>query len=126
MRLLAEVLREPSFPENEFEQLKQSSLARAEQMRSDPMPLAQLTIRSHLSQYPAGDVRHVSLPEEEIAEIKATTLDDVKKFYKDFLGASTAELSLVGDFDAGEMKKLATELFGDWKSLQVCSGTVYL
>ena len=61
MRLLAEVLREPSFPENEFEQLKQSSLARAEQMRSDPMPLAQLTVRSHLSQYPAGDVRHVSL-----------------------------------------------------------------
>ncbi len=116
MRLLAEVLREPNFPDNEFEQLKQSSLARAEQMRSDPTPLAQLTLRSHLSQYPAGDVRHVSLPDEEIADTKATTLEDVKKFYKDFLGASTAELSLVGDFDAGEMKQLATELFGDWKS----------
>ena len=39
LRILAEVLREPSFPDNEFEQLKQSSLSRAEQMRSDPMPL---------------------------------------------------------------------------------------
>ena len=53
---------------------------------------------------------------KRIAEIKSTTLDDIRKFYKDFLGASTAELSLVGDFDSGEMKQLATELFGDWKS----------
>jgi zinc protease len=116
MRLLAEVLREPSFPDTEFEQLKQSSLSRAEQMRSDPMPLAQLTIRNHLSQYPSGDVRHVSLPEEEIVEIKATTLDDVKKFYREFLGASTAELSMVGDFNPAEMTKLTADLFGDWKS----------
>ncbi len=36
MRLLAEVLRQPSFPASEFEQLKQERLAGIEQQRSEP------------------------------------------------------------------------------------------
>jgi zinc protease len=48
--------------------------------------------------------------------MKATTLDDVKKFYSDVYGASNAELTVVGDFDAEEIKTLAGKLFGDWKS----------
>ena len=47
---------------------------------------------------------------------KKLTLADVKKFYADFYGASNAELAVVGDFDAAEVQKLATELFGSWKS----------
>jgi zinc protease len=48
--------------------------------------------------------------------LKAVTLAGVKKFYADFYGASNAELAVVGDFDVAEVQKLATELFGDWKS----------
>ena len=48
--------------------------------------------------------------------MKATTLEDVRKFYADFYGASNAYISMVGDFDPAEMTKLATELFGNWKS----------
>ena len=54
--------------------------------------------------------------DEEIDNYKKLTLDDVKKFYADFYGASNAELAIVGDFDAAEVQKLATELFGAWKS----------
>jgi zinc protease len=38
-------------------------------------------------------------PDEEIEELKAVNIADVKAFYKDFYGASNAELSVVGDFD---------------------------
>ena len=114
--LLAEILREPSYPDNEFEQIKQSSLVGAERALRDPQALAQATIRQHLSLYPLGDIRRPRLPSEDIEEIKATSLDDVKKFYADVYGASNAELAVVGDFDPEEMKKLATSLFGDWKS----------
>jgi zinc protease len=116
LRLLAEILREPAYPENEFDQLKQSSLAAAEQRLRDPQPLANAIMRQHIAPYGKGDPRRNSTPEEDIEETKATTLADVKKFYGDFFGASNAELSLVGDFDNAEMKKLASELFGDWKS----------
>jgi zinc protease len=58
----------------------------------------------------------VSTIEESIADVKAVTLDDAKKFYADFYGASNGEFSVVGDFDAPEISKLASELFGSWKS----------
>ncbi len=57
-------------------------------------------------------------PDESIAELKKVTLDDAKKFYADFYGASNGELAVVGDFDAAEVEKLAGELFGNWKSPQ--------
>jgi zinc protease len=78
--------------------------------------LGQLELQRHLRPYPKGDVRYVSTIEESIADVKAVTLDDAKKFYTDFYGASNGEFSVVGDFDAPEISKLASELFGSWKS----------
>ena len=116
MRLVAEVLREPSFPASEFEQLKQEQLAALEQQKSDPQTIAVNNFNRHLSPYPKGHVRYVPTLDEQVAEINAATLDDVKKFYKDFYGASTGQVSVVGDFDDKAMTALVRELFGDWKS----------
>src|SRR5205085_1452427 len=69
-----------------------------------------------LSPYPKGDVRYVTTSDEDVAEISATTLDQVKQFYQDFYGASNGTLTVVGDFDKDEIAKLATDLFGNWKS----------
>ena len=69
-----------------------------------------------MNPYPKGDVRYVPTPDESIEDYKAATSEDVKKFHADFYGASRAELAIVGDFDAGEVRTLATALFGDWKS----------
>jgi zinc protease len=48
--------------------------------------------------------------------MQAVTLEDVKRCHRDFLGASHAELAVVGDFDPDEVTRLAQELFGDWKT----------
>jgi len=116
LRLVAEILREPSFPADEFEQLRQQRLAGLEQAKSEPQAIGSLALQRHLRPYPKGDVRYVSTMDESIADVKAVTLDEARKFYADFYGASNGEMSVVGDFDAGEMSKLATELFGAWKS----------
>ncbi|HYP08459.1 MAG TPA: pitrilysin family protein [Bryobacteraceae bacterium] len=116
LKLLAEILREPAYPENEFDQLKNSALSANEQALRDPQALGFLTLRQHIAPYAKGDLRRTRLPQEEIEEMKATTLDEVKKFYNEFYGASNAEFTLVGDFDPAEMKTLAGQLFGDWKS----------
>jgi zinc protease len=54
--------------------------------------------------------------DEEIEELKAAKLEDARAFYKKFYGASNGALGVVGDFDAAEVKKAASDLFGSWKS----------
>ncbi|HEY4362302.1 MAG TPA: pitrilysin family protein [Bryobacteraceae bacterium] len=116
LRLAAEILKEPLFPEADFDQIRQANLARIESGRTDPQAMASNLLSRHLAPYATGDPRAVLTPDESIAEMRKVTLDDAKKYYADFFGASNAELVVVGDFDAAEVQKLATELFGSWKS----------
>ena len=116
LKLVAEVLRAPSFPEKEFEQLKLASLSAIETQRSEPGAQAGLLLGRHMSPYPPSHWFYIATLDERLERIKALTLDEVKKCYGDFYGASDSELSLVGDFDPEEIAKLAQQLFGDWKS----------
>jgi zinc protease len=118
LQLVAEILREPSFPEKEFELLKEEELASIEGLRSEPQTLAQNALDRHLNDFPPEDPRYVMTLDEEAAAVKAVTLDQVKKFYADFYGASNGQIALVGDFDKDEMQKLLATLFDDWKSPQ--------
>ena len=118
LRLVAEVLREPAFNETEFEQLRQERLANIEQQKSDPQAIAALAMQRHIRPRRPDEIRYVPTFDEQVAETRAATLDDVRRFHRDFYGASNSELAVVGDFDATEIQKLATELFGAWKSPQ--------
>jgi zinc protease len=116
LRLAAEILREPSFPENEFETVKQQRIAAAEAGRSDPQALAITEFQHRMNPYPRGDVRYVSTADETIEDLKKVTLDDVRKFYQQFYGASVGEVAVSGQFNTAEIAKLAGELFDTWKS----------
>lgn len=116
LRLVAEILREPSFPAKEFDQLKQDRITNTEFQRREPASVAFNAFSRHMNPYPKGHINYVSTIDESVADLKAVTLDDVKKFYTDFYGADHGELAVVGDFDDKEIAKLAGELFGGWKS----------
>jgi zinc protease len=117
LRLVRELLREPAFPEAEFEQIRQQRLASIEATRSEPSRLASLELSRHMNaRYQRGDVRYTSTLEEEVEDTKKVTLDDVRNFYAQFYGVGEGEMTIVGQFDPAEMQKLVTELFGDWKS----------
>ena len=116
LRLTAEVLREPSFPESELEQLKRQRATRFEAARSEPQDIATRALARHANPYPPGDPRYAPTVDESLASNNAVTLDDVKRFHAQFYGASNAELAIVGDFDADATRALVTELFGSWKS----------
>lgn len=118
MRLIGEILREPSFPQTEFDQLRQETLTQIESQKSEPTAIAFTELSRHFNIYPKGHPFYANTFEEEIADTKAVTLDDVKKFYKDFYGASNGQLTVVGDFDEKEISALTQELFGGWKSPQ--------
>jgi zinc protease len=116
LRLVGEILREPSFPANEFEQLKQETLASIEIERGEPTVVASIAMERHIKPYPKGHPKYVYTKEEEIAELKAAKLENVKKFHSEFYGAQSGELAVVGDFNEKEITKLAGEIFGKWKS----------
>jgi zinc protease len=117
LRFMRELLRESSFPEAEFEQLRQRDIAGVESGKSEPTTLASLDMQRHFStQYRRGDVRYVPTIDEQIEDYKKVTLDDVRQFYKQFYGPGEGEISISGQFDPAQMQKLVTELFGDWKS----------
>ncbi len=116
MRLVNEILREPAFPQTEFDLIKQETLTQIESQRSEPGQIAGNELSRHFNIYPKGHPFYVGTIDEDIAGINAVTLDDAKKFYKDFYGASNGQLTVVGDFDEKEISALTQELFGNWKS----------
>jgi zinc protease len=116
LRLVAEALREPAFPANEFEKLKRERLARLEQQRTDPQAIAGRAIARHDNPYPKGDVRYAPTFDEDLAALDAASLDGARAFHRRFVGGANGELAIVGDFDPVAMRALATELFGGWAS----------
>ena len=116
MRLVGEILREPAFPKTEFDQLKQQRLTQIEDQRSEPTSIAFTELSRHFNVRPKGHPLYSGTIDEQIADINAVTLDEVKAFYKDFYGASRGQMVIVGDFDEKEILSLTQEIFGNWKS----------
>jgi zinc protease len=116
IRLAAHVLREPSFPEAEFAQLQKLAITGVEAQLSEPAAQAESALAGHFNTYPKGDFRYVPTLQERIQEIKAVSLDDIKRYYKTFYGADHAQIAVVGDFDEAEVTKAITESFAGWRS----------
>ena len=116
LRLVAEILREPAFPDSEFEQVRKLMLTSVDNAKSEPQVLASIELNRTLRPHPRGDVRATTTPEEVAEDARKVTVEDARKFYREFAGASNAEISVVGDIDPEEIARLATDLFGNWKS----------
>ena len=116
LKLVAHVLREPSFPAAEFEQLRRQSLVSLDASRSEPQNVASRALNEHFDIYPKGDIRHETTLDEDVADIQAAKLDDLKAFHRDFYGTVPAEMAIVGDFDPQAITPLVDQLFGAWKA----------
>jgi len=114
LKLVAEVLREPAFPAAEFEVLKRQEMASLEAERQSPEAVTARALERYRNPYPKTDVRYMPTLDEELQNLSATTLDDVKAFHRQFIGGSYAELAIVGDFDAAAVRPLLAEIFGTW------------
>jgi len=116
IRLLGEVLRDPSFPADEFQQMRAQSLAGMAQMQTDPQMLAGVALSRGLSDYPRGDVRHNRTIEETIADLESTTLEQVKALWKEQLSGAVGEAAIVGDFDPEAAVAELRQALAGWRS----------
>jgi zinc protease len=116
LKLLGEVLREPTLPPEEFEILKRQQLETYRKWLKDPQFLAIMAIQRRLGPYPKDNIRYTPTIEENIERTEALTLDKVRRLYGEQLGAQHGELVAVGDFDPEETVKLVADIVKDWKS----------
>lgn len=116
LKLLAEILREPAFLASEFELVKQEQLLGLEDARRDPQQIAQTALSKHLDPWPVGDPRRALSVDEMIERLQKTTLEQAKAFHRDFYGATSGQVAIVGDFDPAEVEKLLASLFDGWKA----------
>ncbi len=115
IKLAAHVMRAPSFPEAEFEQLRKQTLTGIESKKSDPQALASVALGKQFNTFPKGDVRYSSSLEEAAQDIKAVTLSQIRDFHKAFYAANQGEIAIVGDFDEAAVTQAISDAFGDWK-----------
>lgn len=108
VRLLADVLQRPTLPASELERLRADMLRRVTVERSQPQPLAEEAFaKAVYGDHPYGRV----YPTETM--VKSYSLEQVKTFGRNNLGARRTHLYVVGQFPAG-LKKTITEAFEGW------------
>jgi zinc protease len=114
--LLGEMLREPTFPPEEFDVLKRQVKSQLEKQLTEPLFVALNLGLRQLHPYPKDDVRYLPSIEESIARMEMLTVDKVRQLYQQQLGGQVGELVVVGDFDQAATPKLVQDILKDWKS----------
>lgn len=107
--LVADVVRNPKFPESELARLKANMLRNLAVALSQPQNLASQKFRAVMyGDHPYGRV----FPTD--AMVKAYTLDQVRGFYKQTYGAGRSRLYVVGRFDATAVEAAIRKTFDGW------------
>jgi zinc protease len=107
--LVADVVRNPKFPESELPRLKANLARNLAVALSQPQQIALQKFRQVIyGNHAYGRV----FPTEDM--IKGFTLAQVQRFYKDTYGASRTRLYVVGRFDAAAMEASIKKAFAGW------------
>ncbi len=116
LEILRQILREPSFPANEFEVLRREAIAATEQGLTDPMRLAFNRFQRSINPYPKDDVRYVPTLDERLDRLRGLGLEKVRELYRDYIGAGHGELVVIGDFEPSEVLPIFRKTLEDWKA----------
>lgn len=109
--LIKEVLLEPVFDAAEFEKEKKRLLVSLEQQKESPRSV----IGAYFDKFMYGDHVYGNIIQGKISTVSTLTVDDLKKFYQENYLPEGSAISIVGDFNAAEMKTAINALFSGWK-----------
>ena len=68
LTLALQVLKDPAFPEQEFETMIQQRVAQIEQYKSEPFSKANTALSQHMNQYPKDHINYSETPEEAVRQ----------------------------------------------------------
>ncbi|MFT5996000.1 MAG: zinc protease, partial [Glaciecola sp.] len=114
--LLANIMKNPSYDEKEFEQYVSTAKVDIEQNIQDPQRLAFNEYSRLQNPYPKGHPLYVETFQESIDQLNKLTLSDVKTFHIQYFGANNLHVGIVGDFNTKEVASTFETLFTTWDS----------
>ncbi|MFA0962367.1 insulinase family protein [Roseivirga sp. BDSF3-8] len=114
MELFSDVILNPSFPEDEFEKIRNQILSGLQASKNDPGAIAGNVENVLLfgNDHPYGE-----LTTEET--VNTVTLQDAKDYYHTYYRPNVAYLAIVGDISKREAKKLVKKHLGEWEKADV-------
>jgi zinc protease len=110
--VLADQLRNPSFPAEELEKARRQALAGIENARQSTGALARIEFMNAL--YPVGHPYHSATLDEQEAVLKALTRDDLLAFHAAHYAPDHLVLTIVGDVETDTAIAAVKKHFGDW------------
>ena len=110
LKALAEELREPAFPVDELEKLKQQIIASIQEQQSHTGYRAFQRFSS--SVFDEANPYYVPPGETLIKSIESMAVEDLRNFFSTRYGGRSLILTLVGDIDAADVQAKFSEMFG--------------
>jgi zinc protease len=121
LELYAEIIRQPTFPEEDLERVRIAALAGIAREKADPLQLALRNLPPLL--YPEGHPYGIPLTgsgtEESVASIQR---QDLERFYNEWIRPDNATLVVVGSMSREEIQPELERAFGDWRAPDVALG----
>ena len=112
--LVAGLLRRPALDPAVLEEMRREALTGLEQARQEPDALVFNALSRHGNPHAKGDPRYAPTFDEQEQALRAVTREAVQRLHTQLVGASRAEFSAVGDFDAAAVRAALARGFGDW------------
>jgi zinc protease len=110
VELLADVVRNPAFPESELERLKRDRLRQLSVARTQPQQMAIAAFREALyGDHPYGNL----LPEDD--QLASYSIADVRGFYDSNFGAQRTHVYVAGVFDDSAIRAAIEASLADWR-----------
>ncbi|MCK5125792.1 MAG: insulinase family protein [candidate division Zixibacteria bacterium] len=109
VRLMADVLRNPAFPEDKIDLMKSQYKNRIKRRNDRPASILSREFYHVIyGDHPDGRIL-------EWAYIKDISRDDLVAYHEKYFAPNNLMIGITGDFKPKEIKKLLNQYFGDWK-----------
>jgi zinc protease len=112
LELIAEQLRQPAFSSEEFEKLKRHYAGLMRRSMEDTDFRANTSFVRAV--YPVGHPNREASPEEFLAAVEKTTLEEVKAFHAQYYGPAAMRLVVVGDIEPAAVETGLGRVFAGW------------
>ncbi len=118
LELMADVLFNPVFPQEELDKLKKQAVSGLAASKDDPNAISgRLTSAlAYGKDHPYGEAE----TEETLDNIE---VEDIKTYYETYFKPNIAYMAIVGDIDRKEAESLVKKYFIDWESGDVPANT---
>ncbi len=114
LELMADVLYNPIFPEDELQKLKTQAKSGLASAKSDPSSISSILTSKLVygTEHPYGE-------NETEQTVENVTVEDVKNYYKTYFRPNIAYMAIVGDVSLDEAKRLVNKHFARWEKADV-------